>query len=480
MKFLDRLFQPLLRLPHQINATSLRVRLTLGVATVSALGLGTVAVWISWKMQNILIETHKQNIRYITDRFPHDVEIYSDMVTLETGLQKAIDNLTDNKTLLWAKNPQGQITAESMPLKMGSNGQNLLAFKQIFSQPELQYLNGRYWLLCTNSLKVKGVNLGHIYIAQDITGDQVMFFSLMINLGMATVIAIGIMTVTIAWYVRHSLQPLQRISQLTESISAEKLGEARIDLKNAPREVKQLAHTFDQMLNRLSEAWEHQRQLLSDVSHELRTPLTIVSGYLQSALRRGNNLTATQREALEIALSEADRTIQLLQDLLDLARADSGRMHFHLEPIILNDWLKEVMEKTQKYADRQIDFVIPCDPITIQADPVRLRQVLYNLIDNGVKYSDAQTPITVKLEAQQHSCILQVCDRGIGISLPDQARIFERFYRADEARSRSTGGTGLGLAIVKTLVEGMDGHISLSSQPGQGSIFSITLPLLQK
>ncbi|ACK72473.1 integral membrane sensor signal transduction histidine kinase [Gloeothece citriformis PCC 7424] len=475
MKFLDRLLEPYHH--FKINPNSLRVRLTVGVATVSALGLGSVAVWISWKMETILIQTHKQNIRYISDRFPNDVEIYSDMITVETGLQKAVDNLTDGRTLLWVKNPQGKITAQSMPLKMGTNGTNLVSLTQIFPYPDLQLLNGRYWLLCSNLLTVKGVNLGRVYIAQDITDDQTMFFSLLSNLSIATAIAIGVMTVTIAWYVRRSLQPLKRISQLTQTISAEQLGDARFQLDNAPGEVKELARTFEQMLTRLSDAWEHQRQLVSDVSHELRTPLTIVSGYLQSTLRRGSNLTPTQREALEIAGMEADRTIKLLQDLLNLARVDSGQMHFKLESINLNDWLTQVKSKTEKYSDRQINWEIPPNLIIIKADPDRLLQVLYNLIDNAIKYSDPQTPITVKLDRQQQA-IIQVCDRGVGIPLQDQARIFERFYRVDETRSRSTGGTGLGLSIVKTFVEGMGGNISVSSQPGKGSVFSLTFPLL--
>lgn len=475
MKFFDRLLEAFPNL--SMKTSSLRVRLTVGVATVSAIGLGSVVVWITWKMENILIETHKQNIRYISARFPQDVEIYSDMVSLETGLQKAIDNLTDNKTLLWSKNPQGKLIAQSSALKMGTHGKNLVFLTPISPYLELQKLDGRYWLLCVTDLKVKGINIGYIYIAQDITGDKTMFFSLLTNLSLASAIAIGGMSIAIAWYVARALQPLQRISQLTQTISAEELGEARIQLENAPWEVKELAHTFDQMLTRLSDAWEHQRQLVSDVSHELRTPLTIVSGYLQSILRRGNNLTAAQREGLEIAASEAERTVQLLQDLLELARADSGGIHFHLEPLILNKWLKEVMEKTKKYGDRQIDFEMPDYPISIKADPSRLKQVLYNLIDNAVKYSEAQTPIKVKLERQKQA-ILLVCDRGIGISLQDQARIFERFYRADEARSHATGGTGLGLSIVKTFVEGMGGNISVSSQPGRGSTFLVSFPLL--
>jgi len=266
------------------------------------------------------------------------------------------------------------------------------------------------------------------------------------------------------------------MSKLTESISAERLGEVQINLDNAPSEVKELAHTFDQMLIRLRDALEQQRQFVSNVSHELRTPLTIVSGYLQSTLRRGDNLNEPQREALEIATSEANRTIGLLQDLLDLARADSGRMHFNLEPLLLNDLVFEIVGMAKQYSNRAIAVEEPVGLIEVNAQPDRLKQVLLNLVDNAVKYSDPSTPVTLTLDRQGDRAIVQVCDRGKGIPLPQQARIFERFYRVDEARSRSTGGTGLGLSIVKTLVEGMGGSISVRSKLGEGSVFTVTLP----
>lgn len=470
------IFQSIRQIGQKLDPASLGVRLTVGVAAVSALGLGGVAIWMSMSMQYILIATHKQNIRYIADRFPHDVKIYSDMMSLETGIQKAIDNLTTNNILLWVKNSQGQTIAKSSRMKIGSDEQTLFYLTKIPPLPELKQVNGRYWLLCKNSLFVEQVDLGQVYIAQDITSDRVMFLDLVRNLSIASIVSIGSMTGAIAWYVKRSLHPLQQISQLTAKISADRLGNTQLQLKNPPTEVKELAQTFKEMLLRLSDAWEHQRQLASNVSHELRTPLTIVSGYLQSTLRRGSNLTPLQREALEIASSEADRTIQLLQDLLDLARADGGRMHFHLDTVLLNLFVEEVVGMARKYSDRTIEYHSFPAPVTIRVDPNRLRQVLLNLIDNAVKYSE-RDPITITLNRQETQAVIQVSDRGIGIPLQQQTRIFERFYRVDEARSRTTGGTGLGLSIVKTFVEGMGGSISLSSQPDRGSTFTLIFPL---
>ncbi|MGK7940329.1 MAG: sensor histidine kinase [Crocosphaera sp.] len=459
-----------------LNPTSVRVRLTLGIAAVSILGLTGVVTSISWTMQKILVVTHKNNTHYIAGRFPHDVEIYSDMVSLEEGTQKAIDNLSTPQTLLWVKTPQGDILAQSQALKMGMRGTSLVSLRDVPPQPELTLVNNRYWLLCATDLVVRGVNLGTVYIAQDITGDQTMFLSLMGTLILISVIATVCMTVVIAWYIKTSLDPLKRMSEMTKDISAEKLGEVQIQLENAPSEVKELAQTLQTTLTRLSDSWEDQRQLVSNVSHELRTPLTVVSGYLQSTLRRGNNLTAIQREALETASSEADRTTQLLQDLLDLARAESGRMYFHLETVVLNELLSEIKGMVTQYPVA-IELALPADSVTIKGDKNRLKQVLLNLIDNGVKYAKSDEPIVIKLEQDKPFAKVQVCDRGVGIPLKDQTRIFERFYRVDEARSRNIGGTGLGLSIVKTLVEGMGGTIQVISQLNQGTTFTILLPL---
>lgn len=458
------------------DPASLKVRLTLGIAAVSAIGLGGLATWTSMRMQQLLISTHKENIEYIVQRFPLDVEIYSNMVSLPQGAQRAIDNLSAENILFWVKNPQKQIVAKSQALAKSEVSKILSLANNIAPIPQVQNLHGRYWLMCATPLQVNKVNLGTLYVAQDITEDRIMLSSMIRSLSIATVIVSCLMTILIALYINRSLQPLKRISQLTASISADKLNQAHIHLENAPTEVKELAETCDRMLMRLAEAWESQQQLLSNVSHELRTPLTIISGYIQSILRRGNNLSEIQKEALYTASSEADRTVQLLQDLLDLARVDSGRMHFQLEKIVLNDLIEEIAAIGKQYSDRIINIKSPLEIITIQADLNRLKQILFNLIDNAIKYSDPQTAIDIEIKQQGKRAIIQVSDRGVGISLPQQGRIFERFYRVDEARNRA-GGTGLGLSIVKTLIEGMGGSISVVSQVGEGSIFTISFPV---
>jgi signal transduction histidine kinase len=229
------------------------------------------------------------------------------------------------------------------------------------------------------------------------------------------------------------------------------------------------------MLLRLSTAWEQQRQFVSNVSHELRTPLTVVLGYLQSVLRRSTNLSSYQREALETAASEADRTVRLLQDLLDLARSDTGDINYHREPVALYELLVEVAGMAEQFSNRVIRLESSGNIIAI-GNRDRLKQVMINLIDNAVKYSAPDQPIELRLELINHRARIQVRDYGIGIPLQAQSRIFERFYRVDESRTRETGGYGLGLAIVKTLVEGMGGSITVRSNLGAGTTFSIVLP----
>jgi len=255
------------------------------------------------------------------------------------------------------------------------------------------------------------------------------------------------------------------------------LNGAKLQLHRAPDEILGLAQAFNEMLFRLSGAWEQQRQFVGNVSHELRTPLTVVVGYLQSLLRRGDNLSDYQQQAIATATAETERTIRMLQDLLDLARADSGHLHFRLNPIMLNTLVTEVAAMSQKVSNQQINVLTTEEDVVTCADQDRLQQVLINLVDNAIKYSAPGQAVDLILEQTKQHALIHVRDHGIGIPLPHQHRIFERFYRVNEGMTRSRDGTGLGLAIAKSLTEGMEGRITLRSKPGEGSIFTIALPL---
>ena len=463
---------------RKIDLFSLRARLTIGVAVFSTLGLGILAIWTNWTMQQFLIDSHKQNIEDISARLPRDVEVYSEMLPPEAALQNAINNLSNTKTVLWVKSPNQKIIAKSNNFHRLPNStiNQLISLTEMPIKPQIYEINQQYFILRGLSLQVQGKIMGKLFLVQDVTRDQTMFLAMVWRLGTASIVVIIVMVAALTFYIHRSLRPLRQISQMTEVISAEDLGQARLYLDNAPSEVRELAQTLNTMLSRLSQSWEKERQFFSNVSHELRTPLTIIHGYLQSVLRRQHLLTEVQREALETAASEAERTIRLLQDLLDVARADSGYLYFNIQSCSLNDLAAEVVEMAGQYSDRTITIESYTYPIQVKADYNRLKQVLLNLIDNAIKYSDRGTSIKLKLSHQGDEGIIQVFDKGYGIPLQHQSRIFERFYRVDEARNRSTGGSGLGLSIVKTLVEAMGGSVTVRSKLGEGSVFTVILP----
>ncbi len=476
------------KLKGWISPTSLQLQLTLGIGTLFALSLGSVALWTSWKMQRILIASHKDNIFSVASKVTEDITVYSEMLSMDESLQRAIDNRSARNLLLWVGEEKSLVAASPVvtgPAWHRVGHPNTLAPMVLKGAPfDLYRIHDRNFVACHGPLVIGNQNLGTLFVAQDITLDQQRINDNIQTLVVATGLAMVLSLIAIAFFVRRSLQPLCKMQVMTKEISVEDLGSTQITLGKASSEIQSLADTFNMMLTRLSDAWtqqrnfgERQRQFVSNVSHELRTPLTIVRGYLQSTLRRSDNLLEHQREALEVASGEADHTIQLLQDLLNLARADDGYMSYDLQILILNDVVADVVQMAEQFSKRTILVEADASLIPVYADTNRLQQILVNLVENALKYSDEAEPVKIRLEQTEEHAVIQVCDRGPGIPLQQQSRIFERFYRLDEARTRSTGGTGLGLSIVKTFVEGMGGQVTVLSDLEKGSTFTVTLPI---
>ncbi|TVQ60707.1 MAG: HAMP domain-containing protein [Spirulina sp. DLM2.Bin59] len=462
----------------QIVPTSLQFRLTLELVTISILGLGTVAIWAAWQMEQNLVAAHKQTLEYIALRFPDQLELYSEMGSIEMGLDRTIERVARPGLMVWVQGENGQVLAQSVQEQstatlIGDVNQ----MPTVPNKPQVVRFGDRNIVLCGTPITLQGQTVGKLYLSQDITLDQRKLNASLWGLFWVSMVAIVLLMVTISQRIRRAMQPLAAMSQVASAVSADDLSGAQLQLQQAPAEILGLAQAFNAMLLRLSGAWEQQRQFVGNVSHELRTPLTVVVGYLQSLLRRGTHLSAYQQQAIETATAEAERTIRMLEDLLDLARADSGHLHFRLNPVSLNTLVAEVAAMSEAVSDRPIPCQAPPEDLVVCADQDRLQQVLINLVDNGIKYSAPDQGVVLRLERGEGVGIIHVCDRGIGIALPHQQRIFERFYRADEARSQQ--GTGLGLAIAKSLIEGMQGRLTLRSQPGKGSTFTLSLPLWQ-
>jgi signal transduction histidine kinase len=276
------------------------------------------------------------------------------------------------------------------------------------------------------------------------------------------------------WWIGRSLRPLR---QMTDWAKAELAFKPFLIDSFDPQlpEIRYLVHRWNSLLAHLTTTQEQQRQLIDDLAHELRMPLSTVYGYLQRSQQRNGNLNEAQKESLTMAVEEAERMTQLLQDWLALARSRTFSLSFETEPFVLNDWVRKVAEMTEKFDRRRIDCQVPPLPIWVSVDRLQLIQILKHLLENAIQFSNE--PISLELHQVQQWAILDVRDRGCGIPISEQARIFDPFYRIDPSRNRTTGGTGLGLSIVKSLVENMGGSISLQSQVGEGSTFTLKLPI---
>lgn len=296
------------------------------------------------------------------------------------------------------------------------------------------------------------------------------------SLGMINLLAIATTTIFATLLIRQLLSPLQQINQWVGNAAVSELNLYQLNFYQTPSEVKALVLTCKQLLTQIQEIKQQQQQFTNDLAHELRTPLSMVYAYLQRTQQRSQTLTDTQKEALDMAVLEAERMNQILQNLLDMIRASNSMMPLQPESLLLNDLVVDIAQMTQKFEHREIHVEVVPFPVRVTADRNQLMQVLSHLIDNAVKYSHPGELITLKLTQNQRWAVIQISDKGEGIPVSEQSRIFAPFYRIDPSRTRATGGMGLGLSIVKRLVENMDGMVAVQSEPGRGSTFTLKLP----
>jgi heavy metal sensor kinase len=276
---------------------------------------------------------------------------------------------------------------------------------------------------------------------------------------------------------RRALRPVEQISAQAQTISAERLGR-RLPVESSD-ELGHLARVLNDLLGRLETSFEHMRRFTADASHELRTPLTAIRSVGEGALR-GRDVNAAGREVIGSMLEEVERLTTLVDALLTLSRAEGGHVPLRREPVALFDLTQEVATHLSVLAEdkrQHIDLRNDDGLAPIRADRAVLREALINLLDNAIKYSPEGAHIGVRLYGTDGRATVEISDQGPGIPPEHQARIFERFYRIDKARSRDMGGAGLGLAIAKWAIDVHGGSIQVECAPGGGSTFRVVLPV---
>lgn len=287
-------------------------------------------------------------------------------------------------------------------------------------------------------------------------------------------VVLGLASVGSYFLADRMLRPLRTMTQTAKTISAGNLSQ-RLPVTTPTDEIGQLATTFNQMFERLHQAFEHQRRFVSNASHELRTPLTVLRGQLEVALRKARS-PEEYRQTLQTALTQAERLSRLTEQLLLLARTESAGWISHRKPVRLDRLALEVCQELRPLAEhKQLLLETACSsPIVVQGDAELLRQAIFNLLDNAIKYTPAGGRVRLSLEQQEGRAQLIVADTGVGIPPDDLPHIFERFYRVDKARS--VGGVGLGLALVREIITQHQGEIQVASVLHHGTTFTVSLP----
>jgi heavy metal sensor kinase len=279
---------------------------------------------------------------------------------------------------------------------------------------------------------------------------------------------------------RRALRPVEGMIAQARSIEADEL-RARLQVHNPNDELGHLATVFNDLLARIEEAFDRLQRFTADASHELRTPLTAIRSVGEVGLREARD-AATYREVIGSMLEEADRLTRLVDSLLFLSRADSATTAVRREPVLLERLAREVTAHLSVLAEeRDQSFVHEGGPgVEVEADPVLLREALINIVDNAIKYGPTGSPIRIRVERTGNWGVIAVADRGPGVPAEHLERIFDRFFRVDQSRSRNGGGAGLGLAIAKWAVEIHGGHIALHTGPGEGAEFRMHLPVSEE
>ena len=464
---------------------TIRTRLTFLYATLLAIVIlmfsaATSAV-LNWTLRNQVdntlieaIEAVRREVAFSIAGSPQGTPQFGDLSMLE------VNNLSTPGLFVqvWLRDPQS-----NRPYLYDSSW-NLLGFG--YAEPldptaldqtrEVRrdvVVDDNHLRVATSPLVINGKFYGHIQTASSLrTVDAAIDRLLKIMLIGGAVILLASLLLG-DFLTRRALQPIDTIAQAAAQITAADDLSRRIAYDGPPDELAQLTHTFNETMERLERLFNAQRRFVADVSHEMRTPLTTIQGNLDLIRRIGYD-----EEALEAIESETRRMSRLVGDLLLLAKADAGRLSLEKTIVDLDTLVLEVYNQAHLLSEGVAVHLGNIDRVQVLGDPDRLKQLLLNLVSNGLKYTPAGGSVTISMTRDERTVEIAVSDTGIGIPEEDLPHIFDRFYRVDKARSRAQGGTGLGLSIAKWIADAHGGRLTVASQVGKGSTFTVSLPVV--
>ncbi len=338
------------------------------------------------------------------------------------------------------------------------------------------HLNDMYFYYATTHVSYNS-HTYQLQIIKTMAAEKSFLKTLIQGLFLTTTLGLLIAILAGMFISRKTLQPLRTIITTAKEIEINDLGK-RIPLSSSKDELHELAATFNHMLNRIQTGFEQQQRFVADASHELRTPITVISGYADMLDRWGKQDGAALTEGIEAIKSEAANMHNLIEKLLFLARTDQNKQILTKEALSMQPLLEEIFQETCLIASQHQVLLTENQPASILADAAALKQMLRIFIENSIKYTPDDGCITLASQKINNHLEITITDTGIGIPEKEQAKIFDRFYRVDSSRSKTTGGTGLGLSIAHWIAAQHDAAIHVASVPGQGTTITLRFPVV--
>jgi two-component system sensor histidine kinase ArlS len=388
---------------------------------------------------------------YADPKLLSDMYNFNEMIRIVTGNVQVVNQVGSDEELL------------SIPPQM-----------QNFFHSETRQIGGQRVLYLSVPFFDQGQLIGTVEAARRLT---VLDSYLQILVGALSVTSIGAVVFAIFgtyWFTSRLTGPIgQMVQTMREIARSGKLHRVKLNGREESVELQQMVRAFNQMIDRLDRTIEHQKHFVADASHELKTPLTIISSYADMLKRWGKDNSEVRDEAIEAISKETERLQNLIRSMLTLSEAEHDDW-LNISRFDVISIVKDLSNVLGTTFQRDIRVHSDNRSIQMKGDKDKIRQLLLILIDNAIKYS--KEPIDVRIRVHKNGVKLEVTDYGIGVPESEIPYMFDRFYRVDEARHRSTGGSGLGLSIAKKIIDIHEGSVEVYSKPGNGTTVAIQLP----
>lgn len=367
---------------------------------------------------------------------------------------------------------------ENIIIDPGINNQILIAdITKPYSDVPREIYNEYGFALVLNESISRGTSKNYVQIIDKLSEVTVYAGIFIITLIALDIFFIILIIIIGAAASKRLLKPVKVMTEAVQNVSINQLS-TRLDVSGSKNELKDLAKTFNNMLDRLQLSYERQNQFVSDASHELRTPISVIQGYVGMLDRWGKDDSQVLEESITAIKTEAENMKELIEKLLFLARGDRDSQRLEKEEFYINEIIDEIIKETMLIDNTHAVTCARNDTILISADKSLLKEAFRVFVDNSVKYTPEGGKIKLECYMDKGSAVITFEDTGIGISEMDLPHIFDRFYRADKSRTKQTGGTGLGMAIAKWIILRHEGTIKVQSKINIGTKIFVTLPTI--